>query len=80
MTGANTALLALAALLAIPGLAWFTVHAIRVGFDYMSARGNPRNRAGAHESARDLILGAAIVIFAITGSAAIWHALSPAAG
>lgn len=75
MGGFSTSMIALAALFAAAGLGWFTVHAIRVGFDYMSARGNPRNRASAHESARDLILGGVIVIGAVAGSALIYNTI-----
>lgn len=51
--------------------AWFVAHFARAGFDYMGSRGNPRNRAQAHESLRDLIIGAAIVAMALGGGALI---------
>jgi hypothetical protein len=79
MGGVNTALIALASLFALAGVGWFTLHAVRMGFDYMSARGNPRNRAGAHESGRDLLVGGLIVIGAIAGSALFYATMAPAA-
>ena len=57
MGGVNASLLAMATAggLAIAG--WAAVHIVRAGFDYMSTRGNPRNRAQAHESMRDVVIG-----------------------
>lgn len=58
-----------AALVVVAG-GWFVSHGMRVGFDYMGSRGNPRNRAQAHESARDLIIGA-LIVAACAGGAAL---------
>lgn len=66
MGGVQTSLSALAVAAVVFSGGWFAVHLARAGFDYMSSRGNPRNRAQAHESIRDNLIGFAIVIGATT--------------
>ena len=67
MAGVNTSLLAIVAALAVIGVGWLAINLVRAGFDYAAARGNPRNRAQAHETLFDIGKGA-ILIF---GAAAI---------
>lgn len=67
MGNLNASLLAIVALLASVGVGYAAIHLSRTGFDYAGARGNPRQRAQAHESLWDigkgllLILGAAAI-------------------
>ena len=67
MNGLETSMLAIVTALAVGGIGWAALHTIRSGFDYVSARGNPRNRAQAHETLWDVGKGAAL----IAGAAAI---------
>lgn len=67
MSGLETSMLAIVTALALGGVGWAAIHTIRTGFDYAAARGNPRNRAQAHESLWDIGKGAAL----IGGAAAI---------
>ena len=67
MAGLNSSMLAIVAALATGGIGWAALHVIRVGFDYISARGNPRNRGQAHESLWDVGKGALLIV----GAAAI---------
>jgi hypothetical protein len=67
MGGLNSSLLAIVALLVTVGVGWVAIHILRTGFDYVSARGNPRNRAGAHDALWDIGKGALLII----GAAAI---------
>lgn len=67
MGGVNTSLLALVALGGTVAAGFAAIHILRSGFDYMGARGNPRNRAQAHESLWDVGKGILLVI----GAAAI---------
>lgn len=60
-------MLAIVAALAIAGVGWAAIHTIRTGFDYVAARGNPRNRGQAHEALWDIGKGAVL----IGGAAAI---------
>lgn len=69
LQGASTELIALVAAVAAVGGGWFVLHGARLAFDYMSTRGNPRNRAQAHESGRDLIIGALILAGCVGGAA-----------
>jgi hypothetical protein len=62
MSGLNASLLAATVLLAGAGIGWLALHTIRAGFDYTSARGNPRNRAQAHESLWDIGRGALLIV------------------
>lgn len=75
MGNLNNSMIALATLFGTLGLGWVTVHTVRVGWDYVSTRGNPRNRAQAHESARDIMIGAAIIIGAVAGAALIYSTI-----
>jgi hypothetical protein len=61
MGALNASLLAGAVALAGIGVGWLAIHISRAGFDYVSARGNPRNRAGAHESLWDAGKGALLI-------------------
>lgn len=61
MANLNGSLLAICALLASVGVGWLAVHLARTGFDYSGARGNPRQRAQAHESLWDIGKGAALI-------------------
>lgn len=70
MEGLNTSLLAIAAALAVAGIGWIALQVMRTGFDYSGARGNPRNRAQAHESLWDIGKGA-LLIFGASGVAAL---------
>lgn len=65
MGGVNTSLIALTVAAVVFAVGWFTIHLARAGFDYMSSRGNPRNRAQAHESIRDALIGFLIVVGAV---------------
>lgn len=67
MTGLEASMIAIVTALALGGVGWLAIHTIRTGFDYAGARGNPRNRAQAHESLWDIGKGAAL----IGGAAAI---------
>jgi ABC-type phosphate transport system permease subunit len=67
MGGANASMLALVAAAVTLGVGWIALHVIRAGFDYISTRGNPRNRAAAHETIRDIIIGTVLIV----GAAAI---------
>jgi hypothetical protein len=67
MSGVNSSLLAIVTALAVAGIGWAALHVIRTGFDYVSARGNPRNRGQAHEALWDIGKGALL----IGGAAAI---------
>lgn len=67
MGGLNASMLAIVTALAVAGAGWVAIHLIRSGFDYVSARGNPRNRAQAHETLWDVGKGAVL----IGGAAAI---------
>jgi len=67
MAGLNASLLAIVTALAVAGVGWAALHTIRVGFDYISARGNPRNPGQAHDSLFDIGKGALL----IGGAAAI---------
>jgi ABC-type Fe3+ transport system permease subunit len=64
MNGVQAALLGLVAAGVVFGGGWFAIHQMRAGFDYMSSRGNPRNRAAAHESIRDNLIGLVLVLSA----------------
>jgi hypothetical protein len=64
MAGLNQSLLAAVGLLALAGVGWLALHTIRAGFDYAAARGNPRNRAQAHESLWDIGRGALLIVAA----------------
>ncbi len=75
MGGVQTSLVALIAGALVFSGGWFGIHLVRAGFDYMSSRGNPRNRAQAHESIRDAIIGFAIVIGAVTIGAFIANSI-----
>lgn len=55
-------LLAVVTAIASLGIGWVALHTIRTGFDYAAARGNPRNRAQAHEALWDIAKGAALII------------------
>jgi hypothetical protein len=71
VTTGETSLLAIGTALGVFALGWFLLHNIRNGFDYISSRGNPRNRAQAHEAIRDTLIGAAIIAACIgTGAGA----------
>ncbi len=67
MGGVNASLLALVAAGALLGVGAAAIYIQRAGIDYMGTRGNPRNRAQAHESIWDvgkgllLVLGAAAI-------------------
>jgi hypothetical protein len=61
MGGLESSMLAIVAALALGGVGWAALHTIRTGFDYAAARGNPRNRAQAHESLWDIGKGAALI-------------------
>lgn len=67
MGGVNTSLLAIVAGLVTIGGGFAAIYIARAGIDYMGGRGNPRNRAQAHESLWDvgkgllLLLGAAAI-------------------
>jgi hypothetical protein len=67
MGGLNSSMLAIVTALAVAGVGWAAIHTIRAGFDYISARGNPRNRGQAHETLFDIGKGALL----IGGAAAI---------
>ena len=58
----NQSMLAFVGLLAALGVGTAALMLSRAGFDYMFSRGNPRNRAGAHESLIDVGKGAALVM------------------
>lgn len=60
-------MLALVTTIALASAGWLALQVIRAGWDYASARGNPRNRAQAHETLWDVGKGAAL----IAGAAAI---------
>jgi len=62
MAGVQTSIVALLVGAVVFSGGWFAIHTARAGFDYMSSRGNPRNRAQAHESLRDNIIGFALVV------------------
>lgn len=66
MDAVNARLLALAAGLVILGIGGAVLMFQRVGWDYMFSRGNPRNRAGAHEGGIDIVKG---LIFIISSAA-----------
>lgn len=57
------------------GLGIATIMGARVGFDYMFSRGNPRNRAQAHESGVDIVKGVIVVAVCVAGAAAIANTL-----
>lgn len=57
MGGVETSLLALTGAGIVFSGGWAAIHLMRSGFDYMSGRGNPRNRAQAHESVKDILIG-----------------------
>lgn len=61
MGGVQTSLIALVTAGALATVGWAAIHTMRAGFDYMSSRGNPRNRAQAHESMRDIVVGIVLV-------------------
>ena len=61
MSGANASLLALVAAGVVLAVGYAAIHVMRSGFDYMSSRGNPRNRAQAHESLWDIGKGVLLV-------------------
>ncbi len=62
MAGLNSSMLAIVTALAIGGIGWAALHTIRAGFDYIAARGNPRNRGSAHESLWDVGKGALLIV------------------
>ena len=73
MGGVNTSLLAIVAAIVTVAGGFAAIYISRAGIDYMGSRGNPRNRAQAHESLWDvgkgvlLVLGAAaIATWAVT--------------
>jgi len=72
---------AITALVLSGGVGWLALNTIRAGFDYASARGNPRNRAGAHETLWDVGKGALLIFGGTLLAAAIFAAikLGPAA-
>jgi hypothetical protein len=73
MGAGEASLMAIGTALGGLGLGWFLVHNIRNGFDYIASRGNPRNRAQAHESIRDSLIGAAIIAACLgTGAAYVF--------
>lgn len=55
-------LLAAVAAITLLGVGWLALHLSRTGFDYAAARGNPRNRAQAHEALWDIGKGAALIV------------------
>jgi hypothetical protein len=57
----NTAELAVCAALALAGVGWLAIHLVRAGFDYASSRGNPRNKAAAHDTLFDVGKGALLI-------------------
>lgn len=61
MNGLEASMLAIVTALALGGVGWAALHTIRTGFDYTSARGNPRNRAQAHEALWDIGKGLALI-------------------
>jgi len=65
--GLESSMLAIVGALALGGVGWAALQTIRTGFDDAAARGNPRNRAQAHESLWDIGKGAAL----IAGAAAL---------
>jgi len=75
MAAANVSLLAAVAALALAGVGWVALHVIRTGYDYASARGNPRNRAQAHESLWDAGKGALLIAGASAIAAFIFATL-----
>ena len=70
----NQAILGLIAFIIPMAAGWLALTGLRAGADYAGSRGNPRNRAQAHESLIDLGKGALIMAFfgLLGGGAALW--------
>lgn len=70
----NASILALIALIIPAAGGWLAFNGLRAGADYAGSRGNPRNRAQAHESLIDLGKGALIMAFfgLLGGGAILW--------
>jgi hypothetical protein len=58
----EASLIAAVTSIAILGVGWVALHVQRAGFDYTSSRGNPRNKAMAHESLWDTGKGALLIV------------------
>jgi hypothetical protein len=43
--------------LGVFAVSWAAIHMIRAGIDYMSSRGNPRNRDSANQSVIGILIG-----------------------
>lgn len=71
---------ALGALLLTGGIGWIAIHLMRTGFDYASSRGNPRNRAQAHESLVDQVKGAGLILGGPALAALVWATIKVAGG
>ncbi len=62
MAGVNASLLALVAAGGLVGVGFAGIYIVRAGIDYMGSRGNPRNRAQAHETLWDIGKGLLLVL------------------